>query len=155
MVEDMEKVGEYTSVFAIGAAGYTLLEILWRGYSHWTMALTGGICFLCIYLTQMAYGREPLWKKCLVGSLTITLAELLVGFVVNILLQWNVWDYSDRMLNLSGQICVLYSALWFLLCIPGLYLSGWIHRLVKQYTALRSAGGQPSRAASAEAHEDA
>ena len=30
----------------------------------------------------------------------------------------NVWDYSDRKFNLMGQICPLYSALWFLLCIP-------------------------------------
>ena len=34
-----------------------------------------------------------------------------------------VWDYSRRKGNLLGQICPLYSALWFLLCIPVLPLS--------------------------------
>ena len=30
------------AVFALGAAGYAALELLWRGRTHWTMALTGG-----------------------------------------------------------------------------------------------------------------
>ena len=41
----MVKKGELLSVFSIGAAGYSLLEILWRGNTHWTMTLAGGICF--------------------------------------------------------------------------------------------------------------
>ena len=118
----MRKISEMLSVFLIGAGGYLVIELLWRGYSHWTMALTGGMCFLCIYLTELSFADEPLWKKCLVGSLFITLSELVVGFVVNILLSWNVWDYSDRIIHLFGQICPLYSVLWFLLCIPCVYL---------------------------------
>ena len=31
---------------------------------------------------------------------------------------WNVWDYSDMPLNLYGQICLPFTGLWFLLCIP-------------------------------------
>ena len=31
------------AVFALGAAGYAALELLWRGRTHWTMALTGGV----------------------------------------------------------------------------------------------------------------
>ena len=26
------------------------LEILWRGYTHWTMGVLGGICFVCLGL---------------------------------------------------------------------------------------------------------
>ena len=33
-------------------------------------------------------------------------------------LGWNVWDYSSMPLNLYGQICLPFSGLWFLLCIP-------------------------------------
>ena len=29
-------------LFLVGAGGYCLLELLWRGRTHWTMALTGG-----------------------------------------------------------------------------------------------------------------
>ena len=55
-----------------------------------------------------------------------------MGFFVNILLAWNVWDYSDQAIHLFGQICPLYSALWFLLCIPCLYLCRAIRRLAEQ-----------------------
>ena len=131
----MRKFSEMLTVFFIGAVGYTAVELLWRGYSHWTMALTGGMCFLCIYLTELHFTGEPLWKKCLVGSLVITEAELMVGFVVNILLAWNVWDYSDRPIHLFGQICPLYSVLWFLLCIPCI----WLCRLLRHFAERHAA----------------
>ncbi len=124
----MEKTRELVSVYCMGALGYTLIEILWRGYSHWTMALTGGASFLFLYCMSGTFAREAMWKKCLAGCLFITCAELLVGFTVNILLGWAVWDYSDRLLNFHGQICVLYSLLWFVLCIPAILFCGWLHR---------------------------
>mgnify|MGYP007072511315 FL=1 len=31
-------------LFLIGGALYYCIEILWRGHSHWTMAVVGGIC---------------------------------------------------------------------------------------------------------------
>jgi len=34
-------------LFSIGGAGYALLEILWRRKTHWSMAVTGGIC-VCV-----------------------------------------------------------------------------------------------------------
>ena len=37
---------EASVIFVVGEIGYSLLEILWRGYTHWTMSLTGGLCFL-------------------------------------------------------------------------------------------------------------
>ena len=114
----MNRTKEYAAVFAAGGVGYTLLELIWRGYSHWTMALTGGACLTFIYINEKNYSSSPIWKRCLAGTLFISTAELAVGFVVNILLRWNVWDYSKRMFNLFGQICPLYSGLWFLLCIP-------------------------------------
>jgi len=105
-------------VFSMGAVGYTAIEFLWRGYSHWTMAFTGGICLMALYLFQRFYSHEPLWKRCLAGCLFITLVELFVGLVVNMLLGWAVWDYSNMYFNFQGQICLVYSALWFMLCIP-------------------------------------
>ena len=113
------KVGlEYGAVYTIGAVGYTLVELLWRGHSHWTMTLTGGTCLALIYLIESKCHGAPLWKRCFAGSLVITLCEIGVGFIVNILLDWKVWDYSKLWFNLFGQICLLYSSLWFLLCIP-------------------------------------
>ena len=33
-------------LFSIGAVGYGLIEIIWRGYTHWSMLGAGGICFM-------------------------------------------------------------------------------------------------------------
>ena len=82
----MKKFIEYAAVFSVGAAVYSLIEIIWRGFTHWTMALTGGVCLSVIYLLGSDYESTALWKKCIAGSLAITTAELSVGFVVNILL---------------------------------------------------------------------
>ncbi len=125
----MRKGFEYGVVFVIGAMGYALVELLWRGRTHWTMMLTGGTCLSFIYLTERRYGDAPRWKRCLVGAQVITLFELAVGFLVNVLLGWAVWDYSRLPLNLFGQICPRYCALWFLLCLPVTGLCTWLERI--------------------------
>ena len=37
-------------LFLIGGALYYVIEILWRGYSHWSMFILGGICFVIMGL---------------------------------------------------------------------------------------------------------
>lgn len=127
----MEKLQEYSTVYTIGALGYSAIEIAWRGFTHWSMAITGGVCFLSLYLLNIRKPKWPLWKKCLTGSLIITAAEFFVGCIVNKLLCLNVWDYSARPLNVMGQICPLFSCLWFLLCIPVFYIA----KRLKKHTA--------------------
>lgn len=119
---------EYAAVFLTGAAGYSLLEVLWRGYTHWTMSITGGICFLLIYYMNESLGTS-IWSKCLLGAALITSAELIVGVTVNIILKWNVWDYSQIPLNFMGQICLPYSVLWYFLCLPVLGICAQIEKL--------------------------
>ena len=58
---------EALSVFALGAAGYPLLEVCWRGRTHASMALAGGLAFLWIFREHAA--RRPLWARCLRGAL--------------------------------------------------------------------------------------
>ena len=40
------KVLEYGGVFTAGGLGYGGLELLWRGRTHWSMLLCGGVCAL-------------------------------------------------------------------------------------------------------------
>ena len=105
-------------IYAIGFIGYGLLEIIWRGYTHWTMAVTGGFCLLALFHFYRVFSHVPLWLKCLSGALIITGIEYAVGIIVNVHLKWNAWDYSRFKYNISGQICMLYTFLWTLLCIP-------------------------------------
>ncbi len=117
-------------LFAIGGIGYGIIELLWRRYTHWSMVLTGGVCFMLLYRIFKYLADIAMWQKCFVGSAVITCAELIVGFFVNIRAKLNVWDYSNHLLNLHGQICPLYSLLWGLLTCPVALLCS---RLCRKY----------------------
>ena len=105
-------------MFIFGAIGYPLLELLWRGRTHWTMSLAGGICtVLLLTVSRLPLSRPILW---LLGALSITAVEFSVGCIVNRWLGWGVWDYSDLPLNVWGQISLPFSLLWFVLSIPGI-----------------------------------
>jgi uncharacterized membrane protein len=123
---------EFLSVYVFGAIGYGSIETLWRGYTHWTMLLTGGLCFCLIHLlaTRM---HQSLWKTWIMCAAVITTVEFVVGCAVNLKLGWNVWDYSLERFNLMGQICPLFSFFWFLLSIPCVYVS----RLLKKYVFVK------------------
>ena len=105
------------AIFTIGGLSYALIEILWRGYTHWTMIITGGICFLVLFRVFSRITHAKLWQKCAAGAAIITAIEFAAGCIVNLWLQMDVWDYSFLPLNLFGQVCLLYTFLWALLCI--------------------------------------
>ena len=109
-------------LFASGASGYYLIEVLFRGYSHYSMALCGGICLCLIYFVFERFPTCPLIMKCLLGSLIITSAEFITGCIVNLAFHLDVWDYSEMPLNLLGQICLPFSVIWFLFCFPIAFL---------------------------------
>lgn len=105
-------------LMAVGGVVYGFIEILWRGKTHWSMILTGGFCFAVLNAVYKKFADMLLVKKCLLGSAIITSVEFLCGMIVNVKLKWNVWDYSHLRFNIKGQVCLLYSALWSLLCLP-------------------------------------
>lgn len=118
---------DYFVVGLLGGMTYSLLEVLWRGYTHWTMTLTGGVCLVLMCMTFEKLRRRSIWLKCLCGSGIITGLEFAVGCTVNLLLGWNVWDYSDCPLNILGQICLPFSAIWFVLSAPMVFFSNYLH----------------------------
>lgn len=113
------------TIFCIGALGYCILELLWRQRTHWSMGIAGGVCLAGLKTLERRLKNRSLLPKCLAGSILITLVELLIGLWVNRIMGWGVWDYADQPLNLLGQICPLYSGLWFLLCMPIMKLFQW------------------------------
>lgn len=127
----MKRFKEYAIITLIGGLFYFLLEILWRGYSHWVMILVGGVSALLIYVVDEKLGRIGLISKCIIGALGITVAELLSGIIVNIWLQLDIWDYSRLQYNFLGQISIKTSVLWFLLSVPAFILSGIVREIFK------------------------
>ena len=109
---------EQAVIFVFGAINYLAIEILWRGHTHWTMAVAGGLCAMLIYVFNAEFNDMHWLYKCFVGAIIITSVELVTGLIVNMTLKWDVWDYSERTFNFLGQICLQYFVYWFLLCIP-------------------------------------
>jgi len=117
----MENLLKNLKIFIIGAFGYGILETTFRGFTHWTMLLTGGFCLLILYHINARNEKAPIWQKCFVGAVIITSIELAVGCIVNLWLGWNVWNYSRYSFNFLGQICLAFTLLWYILCIPLMY----------------------------------
>lgn len=103
-------------LFSIGGFAYIIIEMLWRGCSHWSMFFLGGICFVFLgKINEFFPWDMPLFIQMIIGAFMITVLEFAAGYILNIHLDLNVWDYSDMPFNIMGQICIPYTALWFIL----------------------------------------
>ena len=81
----LKLIGKFLALFLIGGAVYFGIECLWRGWSHWTMFILGGLCFVIIGGLNEFYGWEmPFWKQCLIGAAVITALEFAIGMIVGI-----------------------------------------------------------------------
>ena len=118
---------KYVMLFTIGGSIYYDIECIYRGYSHWTMAILGGICFVLIgNINEHLSWDTPLWKQGLIGSAIITSLEFITGCIVNLWLGWNVWDYSDTPFNILGQICIPFSIIWFFISLLAIIVDDYI-----------------------------
>ncbi len=123
----MNRLKEYFMCFAIGGVAYGLVEVAVRGYTHWSMILTGGAVLVLLNLINKSKDLN-LFVRCLLGMTVITSLELAVGMLVNIRMGWNVWDYSAKPFNFLGQICMHFCGCWFLISIPAYKLCDIISR---------------------------
>lgn len=118
---------KYMMLFGIGGLLYVIIELAWRGRSHWTMFVLGGICFMVIGLiNEVLPWSMALWKQILIGAGIVTALEFLTGCVVNLWLGWNIWDYSGLPGNILGQICPQYCLLWLPVSLAGIVLDDWL-----------------------------
>ena len=123
----MRKILKALFLWAIGGTIYYAVEVFWRGYSHWTMFILGGLCFALIGALNELYRWDmALISQMFISALVITLLELITGLIVNKWLQWGVWDYSQVPYNFMGQICLLYTNLWFLISLAGIIMDDFI-----------------------------
>ena len=120
-------IKKYLLLGGIGGAVYVLLEMLWRGYSHWTMFLLGAVCFILIGLVNEVFEWDtPLILQMFCGCAIITALEFITGCIVNLWLGWDVWDYSRYKFNVLGQISLRSSVGWYFLSLVGIFLDDWL-----------------------------
>jgi len=117
--------------FLLGGTGYIVLELLWRGWSHFSMFLAGGSCFLLLGKLHTVRPRLPLPLRGIVGAGIITMVELLSGLVFN--RSYSVWDYRSLPGNFHGQICLPFFLLWIPLSLAAMFLYGWLDKKINSY----------------------
>lgn len=128
-------MGKAAVIFLSGGALYTLTELLWRGHSHWSMGICGGLAFMLMYgINSLAIPRRRKWTLSAAGICTL---EFYAGWLLNLRLGLSVWDYSALPGDLLGQICPLYALFWFLLSIPGMGLCSLIARFFERLSNSR------------------
>lgn len=114
-------------LFITGGILYYLIEIIWRGHSHFSMFLVGGLCFVLIgEINEYISWETPVYVQSILGSIIITTIEFISGCILNIWHGLDVWDYSNIPFNLLGQICLPFSILWVFVSFAAILLDDYI-----------------------------
>lgn len=111
----MKKLLKNLLIFSIFGLTYCLIEIVWRGYTHPSMLIVGGICGLIIGLLNEKNKKINVLQQMFIGMVIVTILEFISGCILNLYLGLNVWDYSNISYNFMGQICPQFSIIWFIL----------------------------------------
>ena len=123
-------MGKRILLFCVGGLGYVALEYLWRGWSHSSMFLAGGTCFLLLGKLNATKPKLLLPLRSLVGAGIITMIELLSGLLFN--RNYQVWDYRHLPFNFHGQICLRFFLLWIPLSLGAMWLYALLDRKIKR-----------------------
>ena len=117
-------------IFIIFGLMYVTIELLYRGHTHYSMFIVGGICGVLIGLINDNTPDIPLLPQCVLGAVIITVIELLTGLFLNVYLGLNVWDYSNQPFNFMGQICPQFCIIWCILSILVIRIDDWLKEKV-------------------------
>ncbi|MGC4019848.1 MAG: hypothetical protein QM793_11895 [Muricomes sp.] len=123
----MKKLSEYLFFWTLGGTIYYTFEMVFRGFSHWSMFVLGGLCM--VFFAQQGLWmkwEDPLWLQVIRCALFVVSAEFITGIIVNKWMGWNVWDYSDQVFHVFGQICAPFAILFSGLCAMGIFLTGYL-----------------------------
>lgn len=128
----MHKLRNILVIYTIGSFLYSIIEIVSRGFTHWTMVIAGGLVFVILYRVSVKTEQKYYTTQIIIFTVIITLIELFLGLLLNKILKMNVWDYSNRPLNIFGQINLFNTLLWLLLSIPCVIICKLLRKALKQ-----------------------
>ena len=98
---------------------YCMIEILFRGWSHWSMfVLTGFLGVFCVdsINNTLSFDCDYI-VQILISTILCIIGEGISGIILNVWLQLNVWDYSKMTFGtfFFGQCNVLFCFAWALI----------------------------------------
>lgn len=126
----MKNAEKYLLLFFFGGVVYGLIEVSFRGYTHWSMIITGGSAVLSLYIINEAI-KTSIFIKAFMGTAVITALEFTVGITVNKVFNMGVWDYTDLPVNFMGQISLIFSLCWYVLSIASFILFDILKKIMR------------------------
>lgn len=122
------KIKKHIIFFSSGGIGYGIIELMWRGRTHWTMIIAGGLCFIIFSKIAEKYRQKALAYKAALCAAGVTCIELIFGIIFNMIFKLNVWDYSNIPFNFLGQICPMFTVIWGILGCAFIPLADYMNR---------------------------
>ena len=106
----------YTAVSGEALHKYKIVSGSLMGFSSIYMFFVGGFMgFILGKLNELRLVKDNLiiFFQAVIGGVIITLTELISGLILNVWLEFNIWDYTRYPFNFMGQICLSRSLGWF------------------------------------------
>lgn len=128
----MQKAIRFLILWFVTGIFYYAAEGVWHlgsgGWANIRMLPIGGFCIATAGSLHHLPGwySVKVWVLSAVGAVLITLVEYGTGMLLNVHWGLQIWDYSDKALNIQGQICLPYSLLWFILLPAAIWLCDWL-----------------------------
>lgn len=97
---------------------YCSIEMLYRGYTHWSMALLSGFLgVFCIDTPNNIWGYDLDYSlQVLISTVLCTLGEGITGLIVNVKMGLQVWDYSNLPFTFFfGQCNLFFVFAWIII----------------------------------------
>ena len=124
-----QKIIPYGSIFIISGLIYTMLELIWRGHTHWTMFLCAGLCGLVmanINNNLLEFDTDFL-KQVIISALCCIGFEFLFGIMFN--RDFSIWDYRGlwgTIHILGDQVNILFFGIWIIISFFSLPFLDWL-----------------------------
>ena len=116
---------QLTSIGIVSGFIYCSLEILWRGWTHWTMFVLAFIVGIIIsqYNNIFTYDMDLAWQV-LFGGLTSIMLEYLFGITFN--QDFTIWDYRGLWGTFAqNQLNILFCCTWFVIVCISIFILDW------------------------------
>lgn len=125
-------------LFGLIAGGiYLLVELAWRGRTHWTMLPLAAVIFICAGVLDEVERPPSIWQQVILGTTIATALEFVAGLILNVWLGLGIWDYSNLPGNVLGQICPQFTLAWAVLVLISIRIENFMHRIANSLTSSR------------------
>lgn len=125
-------------LFGLIAGGiYLLIELAWRGRTHWTMLPLAAVIFICAGILDEVERPPSIWQQVILGTTIATALEFVAGLILNVWLGLGIWDYSNLPGNVLGQICPQFTLAWAVLVLISIRIENFMHRIANSLTSSR------------------